>query len=302
MFTGKTAAVCLFVYNRPKAMQLTIDALRRNELAYSTDLYVFSDGPADDRDLAEVSSVRKLIENIKGFRSVNLRLSPLNKGLACSIIDGVTEVIQKEGKVIVLEDDLLLASNFLSFMNAALDFYEGRARVFSVSGYSSPLKGHHGEDVYFTRRASSWGWATWKDRWDKVDWDVQSFANFSQDKRSQKEFNKMGSDLSGMLKRQMSGKINSWAIRWTYHQFRNDLYTVFPTQSKVSNEGFGGGATHTAKHNRSRFFTNLDRSGQHDFRFPDNAWLDPVLIRQFTGPYSLRTRAWYKLKGIFSPQ
>ncbi|MEO5893410.1 MAG: sugar transferase, partial [Ferruginibacter sp.] len=179
-----------------------------------------------------------------------------------------------------------------------LSAFENNSKIFAVSGYSSPIKTDVDHDVYFTRRSSSWGWATWSDRWDKIDWDVSDFDQFNRDSRQQKAFNQMGSDLTTMLRKQMDGKINSWAIRWVYHQFKNDLYTVFPVMSKVSNNGFNAEASNTYKNNESRFATRLDSSDKKKFNFSRSPYLDKNIIKQFVHPYSIKTRVIYKLKAL----
>jgi hypothetical protein len=292
------APVCLFVYKRLETLERTVSSLRRNPLAEETDLYVFSDAARNKDSEHAVARVREYIRHIKGFKSVTVRCAPENKGLADSIISGVSSVASRRGKVIVLEDDLVVAPNFLKFMNDALDYYQDQPDVFSISGYSSPIKGYQDRDVYFTMRASSWGWATWYDRWQQIDWEVRDFAAFQTDARAQRQFNAMGSDLVLMLKRQMRGDINSWAIRWVYHQFKHQLFTVFPVRSKVANEGFGDGATNTLRLNEARFNTTLDNSGQTVFNFSKQPGLSPDIIRQFLRPYTLQTRLYYKLRTL----
>jgi glycosyltransferase involved in cell wall biosynthesis len=292
------APVCLFVYKRLETLEKTVSSLKKNTLCKDTDLYVFSDAAKNEDSNDAVARVRDYIRYIGEFKSVTIRCAPENKGLADSIISGVSSVIGHYGKVIVLEDDLVVAPNFLKFMNDALDYYQDQPKVFSISGYSSPIQGWPGLDVYFTLRASSWGWATWNDRWNRIDWEVGDFAGFDADTLARRQFNAMGSDLAAMLKKQMQGKINSWAIRWVYHQFKHKLFTVFPIRSKVSNEGFGDGATHTLKLNDARFQTVLDRSGQADFKFLKQPHLNPDIIRQFVRPYTLQTRIFYKLRTL----
>ncbi|MBC8035589.1 MAG: glycosyltransferase [Chitinophagaceae bacterium] len=295
MFGRQTAPVCIFVYKRLDNLRRTITSLKENTVSGSTDLYIFSDAAATEKDVVPVQQVRSFVRQIEGFRSVTVHLSAENKGLASSIIHGVTQVIEKAGKVIVLEDDLIVSPNFLDFMNGALDYYEEKPLIFSISGYSSPIKNVSDKDVYFTRRASSWGWATWKNRWDKIDWEVCDFNDFMKDKKQQRQFNRMGSDLTGMLRSYMNGEINSWAIRWTYHQFKYSLYTVFPVKSKVINDGFSAQSTNTFKEQRTRFATLLDDSGKTAFTFPAIPALDKKTLNQFIHPYRIRTRIYYKL-------
>ena len=163
--------------------------------------------------------------------------------MANSIIDGVSEVIDKFEKVIVLEDDLIVSNDFLEYMNEALEFYKDDKKIWSVSGYGPkmPCLNDYQGNIYLSVRASSWGWATWKDRWNQVDWEVKDFDVLKQDKILQNKFNLGGNDMFKMLDLQMLGKIDSWAIRWCYSQFKLSMYTVFPKRSKVINDGFADG-------------------------------------------------------------
>jgi hypothetical protein len=294
------APVCLFVYKRLETLKETVASLMKNSESASTDVYIFSDAAADEESKKAVDEVRTFISEISGFQSVTIMTNHKNKGLANNIIEGVNSIIQRHKKVIVVEDDLILASNFLAFMNSALSFFEKREEIFSISGYSGTVRHAESQDVYFTLRASSWGWGTWLNRWEKVDWNVSNFNSFDKNTGLQRSFNSMGSDLTKMLRKQAKGQIDSWAIRWVYHQFRMRLYSVFPTQSKVQNNGFGGEATHTKRVNRSRFATELDDSGRKYFVFPEKPTLDPQIIRQFVAPFSLTTRIIYKLRNAFA--
>lgn len=287
-----TAPVLLFCYKRCRHLLQSVSALQKNLLAEQSELYIFSDGAKNTFDEPAVSEVRSYLKTIKGFKKIYIIESPVNKGLANSIIEGVSQIFEKYDKVIVLEDDLVTSYNFLSFMNQALKFYEHRD-VFSIAGFSFPIVGLDSSSVYFTKRASSWGWATWKNRWEKIDWQVKDFSGTMGSTRQRREFNKMGSDLSGMLEKQMQGKIDSWAIRWCYHQFRQQLYTVYPALSKVCNIGFDEEATNT-KESKLRYRTILDRSNNTTFIFKENIVLDHDVVRQFTKHYSVWSRSYYK--------
>jgi hypothetical protein len=282
--------VCLFTYNRPDETIKTLEALQKNHLAPQTELFVFSDGPKNGSAAPGVEKVRKYTRGISGFRSVTLFESDFNKGLANSIISGVTKIIASYGKVIVLEDDLVTSSNFLDFMNSALAFYEDNGKIFSLSGYSLDLPSlrNYPGDSYVAYRASSWGWATWKDRWEAVDWEVKDYNRFRYDLGQQIRFMRGGSDMPLMLWKQMNGRIDSWAIRWCFDQFRKDLLTVFPVRSKIVNIGTGENATHTK--NGGRFETTLDASGRRDFVFDKVPKTDPALIREFRDKFSVINR------------
>lgn len=294
------APIVLFAYNRLDALVRTVTALQKNTLAGESDLFVFSDGPKRETDEQAVAGVRRYLRTIGGFKNVHLTEAPVNRGLAKSVINGVSEVIGRHGSVIVLEDDIVTAPNFLSFMNAALDFYGGAPSVYSISGYSLPILADKGSDVYFTLRSFSWGWATWADRWQGVDWDVSGYDTFRSDRRQRHRFNQMGSDLAKMLDDQMKGKINSWAIRWVFNQFLQQKYTVFPVVSKAENIGFAEGATHTKKGLNNRFRTSLDDTGKTAFTFPPEPALDPEILGQFTHYFSVPVRLRFKIKQIIA--
>ena len=217
------APVVLFVYNRLEHTKETIATLAKNELAKESELYVFSDAAKNENAKVKVDAVRAFVredEWKKSFKKVTVIEASENKGLAKSIIGGVTELINEYGKVIVIEDDLILSPFFLNYMNGALDFYENDPEIWSISGYSFPMKSlkKYPHDVFYSYRGSSWGWATWADRWAMNDWNVSDYDKFVKDEQWQKRFNRGGGDLTGMLALQMAGKIDSWAVRWCFEE------------------------------------------------------------------------------------
>ena len=293
MHHNSYAPILLFTYKRLETLKLTVTALQQNKLASESHLYIFSDAAKTAKDEIKVAEVRKYLKTISGFKNIHITEAEKNKGLANSIISGASKIINEYGKVIVLEDDLITAPNFLLFMNQCLDHYKYYSKVFSISGYTFPVKKSPEKDVYFTKRGSSWGWGTWKERWVNVDWEVADYHNtFKNNWELKRAFNRMGSDLSSMLKSQMEGKLDSWAIRWCYYQFKNDLYTVYPTVSKVRNIGNDASATHTTEY-FDRFKTTLDQSKKENFIL-DYPYLDTHILKSFLAHYSLFTRIKYK--------
>lgn len=289
--------ICLFTYNRINETKKTIKALSENYLAPQSDLYIFADGPKSVKDKHKVDQVRSFLHTINGFNSVKIFEISQNEGLADSIISGVTKVINKYERCIVLEDDLITSPNFLDFMNQAISFYENCSEIISISGYTLDLPSLPGnKDYYFGYRASSWGWATWKDRWEKIDWVVDSYEKFIKNSQKKREFKRGGSDLVKMLKRQKQGLNDSWAIRFCYHQFRRDLKTVFPTTSKIKSIGFSEEATHTV--GVKRFNTKLDSGEQRQFEFDKFQEMDEQLVREFRNKFSILNRTIDKIRRV----
>lgn len=294
MKSSVLAPVLLFAYKRLDTLQRTVAALQQNHLAKESELYIFSDAAKTVRDGSAIAEVRNYIKTITGFKSVTIAEAAKNQGLANSIIGGVTEIINEYGKAIVLEDDLLTSSNFLLYMNKCLSYYENNPKIFSISGFSFPIEGLNDRGVYFSQRSSSWGWATWSDRWNGIDWEVKTYETFKKDSQQRKAFNRMGTDMAGMLDKQMRGDIDSWAIRWNYHLFQQQMYSVHPAVSKVQNIGFVEEATNT-RDVASRYATKLDTAANKEFLLTDNIQLNPKVIKQYTNHFSIANRVKYKI-------
>lgn len=286
------APIVLFVYNRLELTQKTIEFLLCNQLCAESELVIFSDGSRNESDKIKVEEVRQYIKSISGFKKITIKESILNKGLANSVISGVTQVFEKYDKVIVLEDDLLTAPDFLKFVNEALNFYKDDSKIWSITGYCPPIKipKEYESDVFLALRPSSWGWGTWKNRWNNIDWEIKEYKELVKDKRRQREFNKGGNDLYNMLRNQKEGRIDSWAIRWSYNQFINSANTIYPVITKVQNIGFGNEATHTKK----KRFQNQILDGNKEFVFNNELILDEGIAQQFKKLFMSRLKLFIK--------
>ena len=159
------APIVLFVYNRPWHTKQTIDALKNNYLANESELYIYSDAPKHSQDISSVQEVRNYIKSINGFKNIKIIYRKRNYGLADSIIDGVTEIVNKYGKIIVLEDDIVTSPHFLQFINDALIYYEEVNEVWHISGWNYPIQPINLHDTFLWRVMNCWGWATWANRW-----------------------------------------------------------------------------------------------------------------------------------------
>lgn len=174
----------------------------------------------------------------------------------------MTKIVNEYSKIIVLEDDLVTSPYFLKFMNDALEVYEDRGDIFSVTGFNYPenvlnIPQNYKDEVYLSFRCMSWSWGTWKDRWGKVDWGVKGFKQLKNDKVKIDKFNRGGQDLFPMLKSQMEGKIDSWAIRFCYAHSLNNTFCIYPVKSLVNNEGFDGSGVHCGNDKGNRLQNKL---------------------------------------------
>lgn len=240
------APIALFAYNRPAHLKRTLEALRACPLAEASALYVFSDAPKTPEDHRAVDQVRELLRSIEGFARVKVTYREENLGLGQSIITGVTELCEAHGRVIVLEDDLVVARGFLVFMNQALDRYKDAPKVMQVSGYMFPIA-RAGElgNTFLCRVPASWGWGTWSRAWKCFDHDSEKLLTHLAHSSRQREFDVNGSfPYFDMLQQQVNGKMDVWGVRWYASMFLNGGLCLYPSQSLVLNIGMDGSGMH----------------------------------------------------------
>jgi len=221
-----------------------VAALQKNELARESELYVFSDGPRKPEDHAAVAEVRNFIRGISGFRSVSLIERDENLGCAKAITRGITEIVNRFGQIIVVEDDIVTSRYFLKFMNDALELYRDEERVACIHGYLYPVTVQLPE-TFFIRGADIWGWATWKRGWDIYEPDGQKLADELKARNLTHDFNFDGTyDITRMLDEQIAGKIDTWDIQWCASAFLRNKLTLYPGKSLVQNIGYDCSGTH----------------------------------------------------------
>ncbi len=249
------APIVLFVYNRPDHTLATLNALTRNKEAKDSTLYIYADGAksnATDKDRQQITKTRAIINQQNWCGKVEIIERVENKGLAYSIIDGVSSVIEKHGKVIVLEDDLIVSAGFLQYMNDALDLYEEEKQVMHISAYWYPVKNTKKlPETFFYNAGTCSGWATWKRAWDLFAEKnpVVLYAKI-EDQYSWDEYNKNGTkSFQEQLTANVNGLINTWAIKWYTTLFLNKGLSLHPKYSLVNNIGFDGSGENSGESN-----------------------------------------------------
>lgn len=244
---NELAPIVVFVYNRPDCAKRTLEALGNCFLAKDSELFIYSDAPKNEKSDILVSEVRKVISSVDGFKHITIIERDKNLGLSVSIITGVTEIIQKYGKVIVVEDDLVVNPGFLVYMNEALRKYEDNEQVMSVTAYSfTNYFAKKLSDTYFLPMPSSWTWGTWKNRWDLFDVNAEGWEILKTDRALRRKFIFCKSTgFYSMLLKQMEEKtIDSWAIRWYWTIFKRNGLTLYPKKTLVNNEGYENNGVH----------------------------------------------------------
>lgn len=244
------APIALFTYNRADHTKQAVESLLKNAEAKDSDLFIFSDGPKNEKAKKGVEENREYIKTLKDgngnvngkFRSVSIVEREKNWGLANSLIAGITEIVNKYGRVIVVEDDLILSPYFLQFMNEALEKYKDEDKVASISAFLNPID-CKAPETFFLRYFACWGWATWKRGWDILNKDANALLKQLRWKKS--DFNiKDSHNFYGMLYCQKVGLIDSWAVRFYASQFIAGKLQLFPGKSMATQTGTDGSGTH----------------------------------------------------------
>jgi len=294
--------VVLFVYNRLWHTRKTVEALKANELAKLTDLIVYSDAPANPEEFSKVQDVRDYIRTITGFKNVTVIQREQNLGLAANIVCGVTQVVNRYGSVIVLEDDIVTSSSFLIFMNQMLEYYRSNKNIWHISGWNYPIDSDGLDDVYCSRVMNCWGWATWSDRWCHFQKNPDYLDKYWSDRKKYR----FDLDGSGIFWSQVTAnrrrEINTWAIFWYATIFERNGLCLNPSITFVDNIGHDGSGVNCAKAegNFQVFLNTKDK-----FQVIDNVVESELAIRRVKKYYKsqrkpLMLRLFSRLKKLTS--
>ena len=238
------APIVLFAYNRPTHLASTLAALSACPEWRGSPVYVYCDGPRSTFDEQLVEETRRVARGI-AHPDAHVIAADVNLGLANSIIKGVGQLCEQFGRVVVIEDDLLVSPSFLSYMNRALECYAARPEVLQISGYMFDVPEFRDRmRVLLMPLTTTWGWATWKRAWDLFKPDDDGWLRMRQNKQERRIFN-LGNnyDFFSMLEAQASGKRDSWGIRWYWSVFSAKGLVCHPPRTLVANAGMDGSGT-----------------------------------------------------------
>jgi len=293
------APVALFAYARPNHLQQTVKSLQNNQECSNTRLYVFCDGPKHEGHTEQVKAVRAFVDKIQGFESVIKIFRNKNLGLSSSIISGVGELVARYGSVIVVEDDLVVSPYFLGFMNEGLSAYRDDQRVASIHGYSYPVS-ESLPDTFFLRGADCWGWATWSRAWNHFEPDGNKLLEELKRTGLRRSFDLDGAyPFTRMLRNQVDGKNDSWAVRWHASCFLRNMLTLYPSRSLVDNIGFDSTGTHC---NETDVYAQTVTQSPVQVRrqeLIESSHARAIIANYFKRNHSIRARALQRIKVWF---
>jgi hypothetical protein len=292
------APIVLFTYKRLDTLQKCINSIKKCPEAALSDLIIVSDYQATDKDSAKVATVRSFLPTITGFKSIEIIEREKNYGVDYNIIEGIKIMAARYPNFIVVEDDLVVKNGFLTFLNNALIYYKNHEEVLTACAFSwvNSIPKNYEFDVYFAKRHNPWGWATWSNKINDIDWELSLKERFVANKTIQNEFNIWGSDRSRMLIKTIQNKIRAWDIRLDYAQFKNNTTTVYPVVSLVENIGFGNkDASNTFGYNRFKTKNKLNKFDLDKIQFPQIVFYNKTISKQFIEKNSIKQRIFTRL-------
>lgn len=239
--------VLISVYDRKSHLEKCINSLRQNELAKETIIYIVSDNYHTWEYKAKIEEVRDYVKSITGFKEVRFIFNEKNLGAFLSVRNAIEIVLKEHGKVIFLEDDIEVSCFFLKYMNDGLEMFKEEKKIFSICAYTpSDLKipKSYSKDIYIWSRNSPWGFATWRDRWDDLDLELNEYQSFLKDNERVRKFKYIAPMSMSVLKADRKGKIKAMDVRISFNMFMKDLYSIYPVKSLVRNNGFDNSGLH----------------------------------------------------------
>lgn len=285
------APIAVFAFNRPDHLRRTLAALAANDLASKSAVTVFCDGPRNTPEQNKTNAVQEIAFTTQGFASVEVIKRKQNMGCAASVIAGLKYMFAQHERLIVIEDDILTSPHTLRFLNNCLDKYESYPTVFNVAAWSPPrhlmpTDASYPYDAYFIPRFNGWGWATWKNRWEKIDWNVADYTAFAEKPALQHAFNAGGTDLSPMLADQMSKKLDTWDIRMDYSRFKQGCVGINPVISYTTNIGCDGTGTHYTGAADTRLNNDIQLALANPC-LPDHVFLHKTIISAYQNVHNI---------------
>ena len=260
--------IILFTHTRLNLLKKCIKSLKKNKLAEESTLYIFSDGPINKKQNKKIAKVRFYLKRIDGFKKVKIFFKKKNCGLSKNIISGVTKILKKEKKAIIIEDDLIFDKFFLEFMNSSLNKYENKKKVWHISGWNYNIDLKLKEDTFFTRGMNCWGWATWRDRWKYFEKNPKTIINtWDKNKINKFNFDNSINFFSQILKNNKK-VLNTWAVFWYATIYENKKLCLNPKKTFTENIGESPSATNTKSIDKI-FSTNLIQRSKNDIIFPN---------------------------------
>jgi hypothetical protein len=236
--------VVIFAFNRPDALKQLITSLSRVNNLDRFHYFLFLDGPRNTTDVPWILASKQAFDDFKALNKTVIE-SKRNLGLHQSIKTGLNRIFEIYRFAIVLEDDLECDRTLLDWFVQQDQIRADSGDIGALCGYLPIVLKSENNPILKIKRFHSWGWATWSDVWNNVNFTQENLARLAMDDKFRKRLFEISPDLLPMMVAQLSGTISSWAIKFIASGVVSDHSYVFPGKSLVTNNGVNEMATHT---------------------------------------------------------
>lgn len=235
-------------FNRPDLLEKSLDKLRDQRRR----IYISIDGPRNSTELLIVERCKYIVSDFKRnhkYGSVALQFHTENLGCKAGVISAINWAFQTENRLIILEDDVDFGNEFLKYCDEGLLAFAESNQIWHLAGWTPlhNLRAHPA--VYMNRYPHIWGWATWKDRWERYDaglisWNGQ-LASTMQTNRQSKVPRGFDAYWGELFQQVYENKLDTWDVQWLFSMWKNGGVSLSPGLSLTKNLGFDSRATHT---------------------------------------------------------
>lgn len=274
---GLKIGILVFGYNRPEMLERQIVFALGTEL----NVYVNLDGPRTDSAEANM----RCAEVIERYKSEikKYSISSINKGCNIAVTEAITWAYEHEQALIILEDDVFVDENFIDFATLMLNVHESNLAIGGISAMNIVPHKYLTNSVLDYRLScytSSWGWATWKNRWESHLEIANTFPNWSWDFPENFWTPLKRSIWRSFFSKTINGEYDAWDFRWQFSNWISHRLIVFPNRNLGLNLGFGPEATHTKAREIPTWLPNKIEK------------LSSSVERQKSGTYDLKADKW----------
>ena len=261
------APILLLTFNRPDE---TFEVLKSIKKYAPKQLFISSDGyrahVSGEKELV-IDLRKKILDFIDWNCDVKVKFYQTNLGCKKAVFNSINWFFNNVNSGIILEDDIIVDLDFFNFCFSMLKKYETSETIYSICGYNPISINIHNGSYFFSKYFFSWGWATWKNRWDKIDIDFEVYKKL--------DLQKLKIIYPSFLERKIrvkkyndsiNNKNSSWANPWVFTHHLHHACSVINNKNLVRNIGFSKlNSTHTKENFVDKIF--MDKKA-HNISWP----------------------------------
>lgn len=244
-------AILVTGFNRPDLLKFV---LKKLSAAECVNVFIAIDGPrlSVSDDLDKVLACRELASGFNKANPERNRFLKSNLGCGLAMSSALDWFFKRVDSGIVLEDDIDFSSSFLETMDYLLSTLKDNAQIGSITGLNPistllPIDFFDHENSYISHNFfSSWGWATWRDRWQMYEFDLNRVSSNISSFELIRKLGFLGwRFFTKKFDAVREGRVNTWDYQFLAMQLKYNLKCVAPIENQITNMGFRSDATHT---------------------------------------------------------